>query len=384
MKALTTEQEEALHELYYDRKFVMGRDRIWHLLNSEGTKISKEQVMSWLRRQESHQMFLRPKRVSVVRSTIIRAPGRQMGVDLIDMQKLAWEDYRYIITGVDLHSKKGWARALKNKTKETVGRAMNSILQDTGGMKSVRSDRGAEFVNPVFRAVLEKNHSKQVLSLAGKPQSNGAIERWNQTLKTMIKRAMRITDSRDWPEFLQQIVDNYNASRHRIILETPNDAHKGEAPDVIVKRLMKSATAKSKPPAFKVGDEVRIRKKRVTNDGELWSKKVYKIAKVLRPRTPFGVPIYRVDPEGEPRTSGSRGHVRDWVGNLYEEELQRITGVDEERAFHEKWSITRLVRKATRGGVPGFIVKWKTGEETFEPTSLLNLDVPHLVRRFRA
>ncbi|KAA0178180.1 hypothetical protein FNF27_00035 [Cafeteria roenbergensis] len=294
-----------------------------------------------------------------------------MGIDLIDMQKLAWEEYCYILTGVDLHSKKGWARALKNKKKETVGKAMDSILQDTGGMKSVRSDRGSEFVNPVFRAVLEKNHTKQVLSLAGKPQSNGAIERWNQTLKTMIKRAIRITDSRDWPEFLQQLVDNYNASRHRIILETPNDAHKGKNPDVIVKRLMKSATAKSKPPAFKVGDEVRIRKKSVTNDGELWSKKVYKIAKVLRPRTPFGVPIYRVD---APRT----------MGNLYEEELQGITGVDEERIFHEKWSITKLVRKATRRGVPGFIVKWKTGEETFEPTSLLNLDVPHLVRRFRA
>ena len=50
----------------------------------------------------------------------------------------------------------------------------------------LKSDNGAEFKNPVVRAVLESHGVKQVFSTPGVPASNGAVERLNRTLKELL------------------------------------------------------------------------------------------------------------------------------------------------------------------------------------------------------
>jgi transposase InsO family protein len=39
---------------------------------------------------------------------------------------------------------------------------------------------------------LEKNYIKQILSEAGKPQSNGMIERANATIKELIQKSIKL------------------------------------------------------------------------------------------------------------------------------------------------------------------------------------------------
>jgi len=63
--------------------------------------------------------------------------------------------YRYMLTCIDSFSKVAWAVPLKDKGAKSICEAFKKILQ--GGRKPyrVRSDKGKEFVNVLFRKLLE-------------------------------------------------------------------------------------------------------------------------------------------------------------------------------------------------------------------------------------
>ena len=375
---LTAQQKSGLYDLYYVKKYTFGRDKLWRIANAHGLEVSQRQVADWLRKQETWQLFQRRKAPRIVRSTTTRAPNRVMGIDLANLQLIAWDGVQYLLTAIDLFSKKAWVRPLTNKRKETVAQAMENILAEAKP-RGIRSDQGSEFVNPTFRALLKRHNVKQILSLPGKPQSNGQVERLNGILKGMIKKAIRASDNRDWPSYLHLIVDAYNNSYQTTIKMTPNEAHAlSEAEyDVVASRIRKKASALSTPPLFRVGDTVRVAKSEVSNDGEIWSKSLHRIVKVLRPRSTFVAPVYRLD--GRPWNG--KGKRPDWMGNKYEEDLMLVEAVENKRETVDKWEISKLLRKQTRDGVPGYMVKWKGYKEpTWEPVENLKRDVPKLLK----
>jgi transposase InsO family protein len=57
-------------------------------------------------------------------------------------------------------------------------------------IKAIRSDNGSEFINKKFVAFLNEKGIKQILSEAGKPQSNGMIKRSNATIKELIQNQL--------------------------------------------------------------------------------------------------------------------------------------------------------------------------------------------------
>ena len=376
---LTPAQEAGLYDLYYNKHYTFGRDKLWRIANAHDLAVSQTQVMAWLKKQETWQLFQRRKPPRIVRSTITRAPRRVMGVDLADVMLISWDGVQYLLTAIDLFSKKAWVRPLPNKKAETVARAMDDILTESGGTAGVRSDQGAEFVNPAFRAVLAKHGVKQILSLPGKPQSNGQVERLNGILKAMIKQTMRASDDRDWPSYLPELVSAYNNSYQTTIKMTPNEAHDvaPEAMGAITERIKIKASALATPPLFRVGDTVRVVKSKVSNDGEIWSKTLHRVVRVLRARSAFVAPVYRLD--GAPWRN-KREPRPDWMGNKYEEDLQLVEAVENTRDSAPKWDISKLLRKQSRDGQDGWMVRWKTGEITWEPTANLKRDVPKLLR----
>lgn len=67
---------------------------------------------------------------------------------------------------------------------------MEALLQffsRVGLPREVQHDRGTNFTSGVFQEVMYELGIQQVVSSAYHPQSQGAIEHYHQTLKTMIK-----------------------------------------------------------------------------------------------------------------------------------------------------------------------------------------------------
>ena len=96
---------------------------------------------------------------------------------------------KWLLNVIDPFTKYSWSRAMPNKEGETTQHYLHEILAEMyerWGEKPrmIQSDNGSEF--KYLKPYLAKNGITQVFSLPHKPQSNGAIERFNATLKRML------------------------------------------------------------------------------------------------------------------------------------------------------------------------------------------------------
>ena len=66
-------------------------------------------------------------------------------------------------------------------------RALIKFFTLVGLPKSVQSDQGSNFMSHLFQDVMLQLGIKQVKSSPYHPQSQGALERFHQTLKTMMR-----------------------------------------------------------------------------------------------------------------------------------------------------------------------------------------------------
>ena len=117
-------------------------------------------------------------------------PLDRLQCDLITISDALKEDhspYNYILTVIDHHSKKTWAKLLKNKKAETVAEIMDKLFQKMFTVKGgypllLHCDNGGEFRNEHLQNVCT---FKGIRMLHGAPyhsQSQGLIERFNRTI----------------------------------------------------------------------------------------------------------------------------------------------------------------------------------------------------------
>ena len=196
---ISKESESQLHDLYYTQGNFFGRDKLHALAKSRGIKVTYRDLLDWLSRQEVHQVYMRTTKTTNIQSTVLSRPHEQIGIDLIDMQNFEIDGYNYILTGIDLFSKKAYAIPMKSKAEKDMIPAMKKMLTQIGAVKSIRSDNGSEFISAKFKKLLKDNNITQLLSKPAAPQSNGTIERTNGIIKRMIRMSMKVKgDTFNW------------------------------------------------------------------------------------------------------------------------------------------------------------------------------------------
>ena len=136
-----------------------------------------------------------------------------------------------------------------------------------------------EFRSNEFENMCRESGTKMINSSSYKPNSNGAIERFNGTFKSILHKMMTEEDTNNWPYLVNRALGIYNTTYHRTIKNTPSHNHQNN-----ISTKMKNTSVD--PPKFKVGDRVR---KVLPNDGGKrfgktfnvqWSETVYEIVKV--------------------------------------------------------------------------------------------------------
>ena len=345
-KPMTSAQKKYLHKIYYNDKNFFGRDKLYSLVRAKG--ITPAQIMKWLKEQEISQVYRRPLRsTKVIQPTVLNSPYAQIAIDLMDMQKQSVDNVKYILTGVDLFTKRIWAIPMKNKLASTTVKAFEKMLSDMKKTpKSIRSDNGSEFVAKPFKALLKSKGIKQIFSLPEKPQSNGAVERANQTIKRLINMAIKSSDDLDWVKKLDTLVANYNKVPNSTTRKTPLDVEAGDEEASkktkarIKERVMKGRKNDTRP--LQVGNRVRI-KIDVVREGrdrnrQLWSNLVFTIKSVNKAKEGgVGATYYRVKPKQGDRT---KAHTR----KIYRQDLQLITKVTNPIKKQTLYEISHLVR----------------------------------------
>lgn len=229
------------------------------------------------------------RRNYVRRRTEMRGINDTLQADLVEMIPYAKHNRgkKYILTVINVFSKKAYARALKNKTGTEVEAALENILDSLGHpIKHIHTDRGKEFYNASVRAML-KSRDIQLYSTFSRMKA-AICERFNRTLKSRMWKYFSLRSTQEWIDILPQLVDQYNNTKHRTIKMKPNEVNEHNEEQLLLTVYNNSTPAMPKVK-FKVGDFVRISKnKHVFEKGYTpnWTTEVFTIRKV-QPTNPI-------------------------------------------------------------------------------------------------
>ena len=84
----------------------------------------------------------------------------------------------------------------------------------------VISDQGREFVNQVNQHLFSLTKTKHRISSAYHPQTNGLVERYNQTLQRSLIKMVNQQQT-DWDDFLDGVLFAYRTSVQKSTKTTP-------------------------------------------------------------------------------------------------------------------------------------------------------------------
>jgi hypothetical protein len=244
------------------------------------------------------------------RRVYVHSIDQTWAVDLIDMQQYSKQNkhYKYLLAVIDIFSKYGWLIPLKNKTGVTVSEAFENLFKQRKPMY-IWSDKGSEFYNRQVKELLKDNNIK--LYSTENEEKSSVVERWIGTMKQHMFKYFTANDTFKYYDILDKLVKNYNNTVHSSIKMTPVEASKLKNELTVYKNLYPEKEELLKKPKFKVGNRVRITKKKGKFEKGYttrWTKEIFVIEKVLNTN-----PItYKInDLNGEEIT-----------GSFYEQELQ--------------------------------------------------------------
>lgn len=237
--------------------------------------------------------------------------------DLVEMIPYASKNknMKYILTVINIFSKKAYARALKNKSAAEVTRAMESILNSLGHhIHNIHVDNGKEFYNSAMRRMLDEKRINLYSTYS--IMKSSIVERFNRTLKNKMWKHFSFRGSYKWINILQKLIDEYNNSKHRTIRMKPDDVNESNE-RYLLKTVYNPIEMRNKKVKFKIGDLVRISKyKHVFDKGYTpnWSTEVFKVNRVQLTYPPT---YLLVDLDGN-----------EIKGSFYVEELRRAENPD--------------------------------------------------------
>ena len=106
---------------------------------------------------------------------------------------------QYLLTIMCASTRFPEAVPLRNITTKTVVQALTKFFTLVGLPKSIQSDQGSNFMSGIFQQVMHELQIKQYKSTAYHPESQGALERFHQTLKNMM-RTYCLETEKDWDD----------------------------------------------------------------------------------------------------------------------------------------------------------------------------------------
>jgi hypothetical protein len=302
-------------------------------------------VKNWLSSQDAYTLHKPVRKVFPRRKTYAKGIHDLFQADLADMQQLSRfnDGYRFILTCVDVFSKRAFAIPLKDKKGSSVAAAFDKIFSEVKP-SMIQTDKGTEFLNQQVQDVFRKNNIRFYFS-ENREIKAACVERLNRTLKTRLFRYFTHHRTNRWIDVLDEFIRSYNESFHRSIGMAPNDVTFDNA-DIIMKRLYpEKPIPKWK---FMIGDTVRISKyKNIFQKGYLrnWTDELFTVTE----RYPTHPVTYGLqDLLGE--------HIK---GKFYEQEIQKVIKTD------NVYEVETVIKTRKRGGKLEYYVKWKGYPDKF-------------------
>ena len=318
-------------------------EKLYKAVKRKGLDISLDYVKNWLSGENTYTLHKPARRNFPREHVFVSSPNEQFQADLVDMQQFSSSNkgFKYILTVVDCFSKYAFAEPLKNKSGVDVKKAFEKVFKQRIPDK-LQTDRGTEFTNPNVQNYL-KSLGVHFFTTFNTTFKCSIVERFNRTLKSKMYKYFTAKGTRNYLEVLPKLIDSYNHTIHRSIKTQPANVTDKNKKDVFFNLyhckdereylLSKHHTNKLQPDqTVRMSYELNPFDKRFYPN---WTDVIYTVDKSIK-----GKPLYVL------KTFDGKVLPR----RYYPEEVQKVK--------ENLYRIEKIVRRQTRNGKPGFIVKW--------------------------
>ena len=206
---------------------------------------------------------------------------------------------------IDVFSKYGWIVPLKTKSGIEVAKALKFVFKKRKP-RLMWVDKGTEFYNKHVRSIIDLYSTEN-------EEKSCVVERWNRTMKEKMFKYFSANSTRKYIDILDDLLHQYNTSVHSSIKMKPTEASQKPNENKVWKNLRNNLHNKIEPK-FKVGDKVRITRKKDTFEKGYtprWTEEVFEITQVQY----TDPPTYKIKD-----FNGEEIH-----GTFYEKELQKTS-----------------------------------------------------------
>jgi len=233
------DKTKILKNIYYDVKNPGGYSSAIKLYKYAKLKIpdlNLNDVKLFLRGEITYSLHRQVKRKFKRNPVVVAHANEQWQADLMDMKEWSRTNngFNYILTIIDIFSKKAYAVPVQKKQGQLVAKAFENIFKIVSPIY-LQTDRGTEFKNEHVKKVLKKYNVAYFTSKNDAIKCS-VVERLNSTLKNKIFRIATKRGTRKWIDVLPSVIEAYNKTYHRSIKMPPIEVNENNA-SVVFKNL---------------------------------------------------------------------------------------------------------------------------------------------------
>jgi hypothetical protein len=344
--------ESLLRKLYNDpRTGFVSANKLYQKAKELNSSVRLKDVQEWYKTQANIQQYSNQKK-KYPQFKIASSNPNEWQMDLAFWTGLT------ILICVNINSRIGYAKLLKNKQAATVQKAIDQFITDNE-VNALMSDNGSEFTNNQVERFFDKNSITHANSIPGDHTVLGKIDRFIRTIKG---RLTKMQESLGFKKLTQRYLDdaihNYNNTYHSSIKSTPNKMKGRVIFDEIEynKRIVKKVQN-----GLQSGKIVRYRltKKTFQKESAIWSKAVYEV---------MGMDGLKI------KIKSANGKI------LYKSvnDLKIVNSVEVSSEDHQRNDMYEIEKIEThypqKNGKNKYLIKWKGyAERTIEPQDNLRL-----------
>eukprot|EP01041_Mallomonas_annulata_P012316 gene12316-25904_t len=211
-------------EKEYKNSFGSGIVNFYKTIREKYINIKRSDVSAFIKQQQIPQLtdvFKHRTNKPIVASY----PNEIWCIDLIDMSKLYEtknRGFRYIMTTIDVFSRKIFLEATKLRESVLAARALDRVTRRADVMpKYIICDNGTEFQGD-FETFCRAHDITIRRNRAYSPEANGIVERANKEIRKLLRNIMLENENNNWIDNLRRVEDLRNNTFTSAIKNIPN------------------------------------------------------------------------------------------------------------------------------------------------------------------
>jgi len=148
------------------------------------------------------------KKAPLVPLPIMGEPFKRIAMDIVGPLPRSSSGKRYILVICDYATRYPEAVALRSIDANNVAEELIKVFARVGVPEEILTDQGPNFISQLLSEVYRLLHIKPIRTTPYHPQTDGLVERFNHTLKAMLRKTAA-EEGKDWDRLLPYLLFAY-------------------------------------------------------------------------------------------------------------------------------------------------------------------------------